>query len=122
VESAFRDIVSDELQKIKQSPFCDCQESSVSKNDDLLWEYDGLHADNSIEIESEDILIAMERLLYDELREEMIRRGNSRGILLYVNYIIIVIQLFILLGYLSLERTLKISFILYFMLAQQMIS
>lgn len=74
VESAFRDIFSDELQKIKQSPLADCQEMSVSKTDDLLWEYDGLHADNSIEIESEDVLIEMERLLYEELREEMIRR------------------------------------------------
>lgn len=74
VESAFRDIFSDELQKIKQSPLADCQEMLVSKNDDLLWEYDGLHAGNSIEIESEDVLIEMERLLYKELREETIRR------------------------------------------------
>lgn len=76
MESAFRDIFSDELQKIKQSPLAECQETSMSKNDDLLWEYDGLHAEKPIEIESEDILIEMERLLYEELREEMIRKGN----------------------------------------------
>lgn len=73
VESAFRDIVSDELQKIKQLPVGRSQEISLFKSDDLLWEYNGLHADNSIAIESEDILIEMERLLYEELREEMIR-------------------------------------------------
>ncbi|ONK73202.1 uncharacterized protein A4U43_C04F28350 [Asparagus officinalis] len=74
VGSAFRDILSDELQKIKQPPSRDCQETSMSKDVDFLWEYDGPNADNSVEIESEDILIEMERLLYEELREEMIKR------------------------------------------------
>lgn len=77
MQSAFRDIVSDELQKIKPAHVTDSRKNSVFKNDDLLWEYDGLHEDNSIEIESEAILIEMERLLYEELREEMIRRGKS---------------------------------------------
>ncbi|KAJ6841340.1 uncharacterized protein M6B38_306955 [Iris pallida] len=74
VESSFRDIVSDELQKIRQSPQSDCQNHSASDSDDILWEYDGLPADNSVENESEELLIEMERILYEDLREEMIRR------------------------------------------------
>lgn len=73
VESTFRDIVSDELQKIKQSPPSGCKNNSASEIDDILWEYDGF-ADTSTESESEELLIEMQRLLYEDLREEMIRR------------------------------------------------
>lgn len=73
-ESACREIVSDELRKIKLPPFNETKGTSVLENDDLLWEYNGITADNSIEIESEDILIEMERLLYEELRQEKMRR------------------------------------------------
>lgn len=74
VESTFRDIVSDELQKIKQPPQSDCQNNSASEGDDILWEYDGLLEDKSTENESEELLMEMERILYEDLREEMIRR------------------------------------------------
>lgn len=75
VESTFRDIVSDELQKIKQSSTCGSQRISVTKSNDVLWEYDGLHMDsNSSEIESEELMMEMERLLYEDLREELISR------------------------------------------------
>ncbi|PKA59279.1 hypothetical protein AXF42_Ash001373 [Apostasia shenzhenica] len=70
VESTFRDIVSDEFEKIKQSALGICHEISNSKNDDSLWEYDSM----SSEIQSEDIMIEMERVLYRDLREEKIRR------------------------------------------------
>ncbi|XP_072964104.1 uncharacterized protein [Typha angustifolia] len=68
VDSAFRDIVSDELQKIKQSSMNDSQSTEL----DLIWQYDGPFTAKSTE--SEELLLEMERLLYEDLREEMIRR------------------------------------------------
>ncbi|KAH0460911.1 hypothetical protein IEQ34_008486 [Dendrobium chrysotoxum] len=70
VESTFWCIVTDELEKIKVSPLGDGNGISNSKNDDILWEYDQLCS----EIESEDLMMEMERILYIDLREEKIRR------------------------------------------------
>lgn len=41
----------------------------------MIWEYQGPQAAKPAEIESEDILLEMERLLYEDLREELIRKG-----------------------------------------------
>ncbi|XP_020594546.1 uncharacterized protein LOC110034636 [Phalaenopsis equestris] len=70
VDSTFWHIVSDELKKIKASPLGEHHGISNSKNDDILWEYDHL----CFEIESEDLMMEMERILYEDIREEKIRR------------------------------------------------
>ncbi|KAM0947249.1 putative RPA-interacting protein [Dioscorea sansibarensis] len=67
MESTFRGIVSDELKKIKQLPLTDQIEISD------VWEYDGLH-EGTQENDSEELLIEMQRLLYEDLREELIQR------------------------------------------------
>ncbi|KAG1328233.1 RPA-interacting protein [Cocos nucifera] len=74
VETAFKDIVSDELQKIEQSSLSKNQITFVLNNSDLIWEFDGLHTSGSTETESEELMLEMERLLYEDLREELIRR------------------------------------------------
>ncbi|KAL6610231.1 hypothetical protein ACP70R_040200 [Stipagrostis hirtigluma subsp. patula] len=68
-KSAVRTIISDELQKFKQS--VDIKEDQEM---DVVWEYQGQQAAMPAEIESEDILLEMERLLYEDLREELIRK------------------------------------------------
>ncbi|XP_020596473.1 uncharacterized protein LOC110036812, partial [Phalaenopsis equestris] len=70
VDSTFWHIVSDELEKINASPLGEHHGISNSKNDDILWEYDHL----CFEIESEDLMMEMERILYKDIKEEKIRR------------------------------------------------
>lgn len=77
METAFRDIVSDELQKIKQTSSSKNQITFVPNDSDLIWEFDGLHTSSSTETESEELMLEMERVLYEDLREELIRRGKS---------------------------------------------
>jgi hypothetical protein len=43
---------------------------------DVIWEYQGPQAAKPAAMESEDILLEMERLLYEDLREELIRKGT----------------------------------------------
>lgn len=75
VESAFRGIVSDELQKMKLLSVDDSNSIVPSHTNDVIWEYDGLPIDsNPFGSESEDLLIEMERLLYKDLQEELIRK------------------------------------------------
>ncbi|WOL17890.1 hypothetical protein Cni_G26683 [Canna indica] len=74
VESTLRDIVTDELQKIKQSSFDENQRNLVPNNNDLIWEFDGQHGDKPTDMESEELMLEMQRLLYEDLREELIRR------------------------------------------------
>ncbi|RWR81474.1 RPA-interacting protein isoform X1 [Cinnamomum micranthum f. kanehirae] len=75
VESAFRDIVCDELKRIKQSSLSDCLEISTSDADDSLWNYDGPHiASESTLSEGEELMIEMEKALYEDLKAEAIRR------------------------------------------------
>ncbi|KAL8261940.1 hypothetical protein R6Q59_025989 [Mikania micrantha] len=66
VKSTFQDIVSDELRKIKGSPMENCSESS----DDMLWEYDGLHA--AYQGDCEEILLEMQKIFYEDLKSEQI--------------------------------------------------
>ncbi|KAF8391740.1 hypothetical protein HHK36_021974 [Tetracentron sinense] len=70
MESAFRDIVSDELQKIKDSSLNDYLDISTSATqvNDELWEYDGLHT--ASQDECEEIMIEMQRIFYEDLRVE----------------------------------------------------
>ncbi|RLN29953.1 RPA-interacting protein A [Panicum miliaceum] len=69
VESVVRNIISDEIKKLKQS-----NEGQEDQEMDVIWEYQGLQAAKPAVIESEDILLEMERLLYEDLREELIRK------------------------------------------------
>jgi len=43
---------------------------------DAIWEYQGPQAAKPAVTESVDILLEMERLLYEDLREELIRKGT----------------------------------------------
>lgn len=75
VESTFRGIVSEEIRKIEESSYIDKGEVDAPDVDDLLWEYNGLQICPSTKRdEYEDVLIEMERLLYEDLRKELIRR------------------------------------------------
>lgn len=77
MESAFRGIVYDELKRIKQSSLSDCLEISTSDADDALWNYDGPHiACGSTLSESVELMIEMEKALYEDLKAEAIRRGE----------------------------------------------
>ncbi|KAI3806213.1 hypothetical protein L1987_22110 [Smallanthus sonchifolius] len=66
VKSTFQDIVSEELRKIKETPMKSCSETS----DDMLWEYDGLHA--AYQGECEEILLEMQKIFYEDLKSEQI--------------------------------------------------
>ena len=43
-------------------------------SDDILWEYDGLH--QAYEGECEEILLEMQKIFYEDLRSEEIRKGK----------------------------------------------
>ncbi|KAK1293841.1 hypothetical protein QJS10_CPA16g00036 [Acorus calamus] len=74
-ESTCRDIVSDELEKIKRSSPQDGRDITKLDESDILWEYDDPQSDlQSTVSEREGLLIEMERLLYEDLREELLRR------------------------------------------------
>ncbi|GMN64119.1 hypothetical protein TIFTF001_033194 [Ficus carica] len=74
IKSAFKDIVSDELKKLKNSSSDNNTETSTSipDIDDILWEYDGLH--DAYQGECEEILIEMQRIFYGDLRTESARK------------------------------------------------
>lgn len=42
-------------------------------SDDILWEYDGLHA--AYEGECEEILLEMQKIFYEDLESEQIGKG-----------------------------------------------
>ncbi|AQK86040.1 hypothetical protein ZEAMMB73_Zm00001d038204 [Zea mays] len=69
VRSAVRSVISDEVEKLKQS-----NTENEDQEMDVIWEYQGLHAAKPAEIESEDILLEMERLVCEDIREEVIRK------------------------------------------------
>ncbi|GMY14090.1 hypothetical protein FCV25MIE_09329 [Fagus crenata] len=70
IQSAFEDIISDELKKIEDSSLNDCLNSPTSAPEakDVLWEYDGLH--NVYQGECEEILLEMQRIFYEDYRAE----------------------------------------------------
>lgn len=76
--SAFEDIVSDELKKLKDSFLYDHLKISTAGSDvdDALWEYDGRESQNaSDEGEQEVILLEMQKIFYEDLREGPVKRG-----------------------------------------------
>lgn len=70
IQSTFRDIVSNELNRIKGSTLnedVDCSTKSEA-SDDAIWEYDGLHS--AYQGDCEDLLLEMQRIFYEDLRKE----------------------------------------------------
>ena len=83
MKSAFKGIVTVELNKIKHSTLKEQSEILASDKEDSLWEYNCGQPDlYSAEIEYQELLIEMERLLYEDMREESIRKGNEWSLLL----------------------------------------
>ncbi|KAF4390865.1 hypothetical protein F8388_005678 [Cannabis sativa] len=74
---AFQNIVSDELKKLKDSSSDNNIKKSTSKcdMDDTLWEYDGLH--EAYQGDCEEILLEMQRIFYEDLKEEPVGKGNA---------------------------------------------
>ncbi|KAM7264580.1 hypothetical protein ACFE04_002263 [Oxalis oulophora] len=64
ISSAFRDIVSDELEKINNAS---ASPSAPQVDDDILWKYDGLH--HTYQGDCEEILIEMQRIFYEDLQQ-----------------------------------------------------
>ncbi|KAG8085591.1 hypothetical protein GUJ93_ZPchr0010g10892 [Zizania palustris] len=69
VKSSVRKIISNELEKLKNY-----EDGKEDQEADMIWEYQGPQAAKPDEIENEDILLEMERLLYEDLREEFIQK------------------------------------------------
>ncbi|XP_024017890.1 uncharacterized protein LOC21384881 [Morus notabilis] len=74
IKSAFKDIVSDELKKLKDSSSYDNMKTSTSipESDDILWEYGGLH--DAYQGECEEILLEMQMIFYEDLSTELARK------------------------------------------------
>lgn len=77
IQSAFEDIISDELKKIEDSSLNDFLKSPASapEANDVLWEYDGLHS--VYQGECEEILLEMQRIFYEDYRAEPTRKGET---------------------------------------------
>ncbi|XP_008437393.2 uncharacterized protein LOC103482820 [Cucumis melo] len=78
IKSAFEDIFSDELKKIKDESVNDFNENlpSVPEAADVLWEYEGIH--DAYEGDGEEILLEMQRIFYEDLNVDM-RQKESEG-------------------------------------------
>ncbi|CAH9121142.1 unnamed protein product [Cuscuta epithymum] len=63
LKSTFRDIVSDELKKIKVLVE---NVDTLPVMDEMIWEYDGLHT--AYQGECEEILLEMQRIFYEDVR------------------------------------------------------
>ncbi|KAL8531370.1 hypothetical protein ACS0TY_008110 [Phlomoides rotata] len=79
INSTLREIVSDEIRKIKGTSL----DESVTKicsndNDDMIWEYDGLHT--AYQGDCEEILIEIQRIFYEDLGREESRKEPANSI------------------------------------------
>lgn len=76
VKSAFQDIVSDELKKMKDSSSHNMIEvpTSDSERDKKLWEYNGFH--DTYQGDCEEILLEMQRIFYEDLEVEPTLNGK----------------------------------------------
>ncbi|CAA0825975.1 Unknown protein [Striga hermonthica] len=73
IKSTLQDIVSDELQKIKEaSPDGSLSPSLNISTDDMIWEYDGLHT--ACQGDCEEILLEMQRIFYEDLKTKESRK------------------------------------------------
>ncbi|EEF37781.1 uncharacterized protein LOC8288309 [Ricinus communis] len=80
IKSAFQNIVSDELKKMRHSSLDADLKIPTSAPDpsDILWEYDGLH--DAYQGECEDMLLEMQRIFYEDLRAEPTRKEPENDI------------------------------------------
>ncbi|CAK9163395.1 unnamed protein product [Ilex paraguariensis] len=80
IKSTFRDIVTDELRKIKDTPLKDYSATLIPApdTDDAIWEYEGLHT--AYQGECEEILLEMQRIFYEDLKTQKSRREPERYI------------------------------------------
>ncbi|XP_042502828.1 uncharacterized protein LOC122080036 isoform X2 [Macadamia integrifolia] len=79
---AFRDIVSEELKKIKGSSLDGDVEISICavEDSDTLWEYDGVHkSSQSAESECEKIMLELQKIFYEDLKEELTKLEEYDG-------------------------------------------
>ncbi|XP_031476767.1 uncharacterized protein LOC116248236 isoform X1 [Nymphaea colorata] len=78
VTSAFRDIVCDEYQKIRQSTFGISDKISETSGDDPLWEFNSLDVIcESNEREYIELMTEMERLLHEDIAAQVIKRDRQ---------------------------------------------
>ncbi|XP_022137009.1 uncharacterized protein LOC111008573 isoform X2 [Momordica charantia] len=77
VKSAFQDIFSDELKKIKDQSLNDYDNKlpSAPECDDVLWEYEGIQ--DAYEGEGEEILLEMQRIFYEDLDVDVRQKGSE---------------------------------------------
>ncbi|CAN1858163.1 hypothetical protein LINPERHAP1_LOCUS42763, partial [Linum perenne] len=74
IKSALQGIVSDELRRIRQVDDNGDKNKkllnpqSAVEDDDMLWEYEGLH--DAYDCDREEILLEMQRIFYEDLKEE----------------------------------------------------
>lgn len=70
IKSSLEDIVSDEIQKFKNSYHSTSLDNSKFSpaSDDTIWEYDGL--DEAYQGDCEEMLLEMQRIFYEDLRVE----------------------------------------------------
>uniref|UniRef100_A0A7C8YHD6 RPA-interacting protein N-terminal domain-containing protein n=1 Tax=Opuntia streptacantha TaxID=393608 RepID=A0A7C8YHD6_OPUST len=81
IKSALQEIVSDELKRIKDQSSCSSElPSSLSGEDDVLWEYDGLH--EAYQGECEEILLEMQRIFYEDIKMELCEKEVQRPVIL----------------------------------------
>ncbi|XP_050204665.1 uncharacterized protein LOC126654743 isoform X2 [Mercurialis annua] len=79
MKSAFQDIFSDELEKMKcESLDDDLMPISTPHSIDILWEYDGVH--DAYEGDREEMLLEMQRIFYEDLRDEPGRKESENHI------------------------------------------
>ncbi|XP_010532938.1 PREDICTED: uncharacterized protein LOC104808823 [Tarenaya hassleriana] len=75
IKSAFQDIVYDEMKKIKDSSrHLSRNPQSSPESDDILWEYEGIS--DAYEGDSEEILLEMQRIFYEDLVPETTTTGS----------------------------------------------
>lgn len=79
MESTFRNIVTDELKRVRQtstnSAKNDTRRASEKEDSDMLWEYEA-----PAELANEDyveLMLAMERALYDDMQAELRAQGTT---------------------------------------------
>lgn len=81
IKSTLQDIVSDELRKIKESSLHEKYEVPTfdTKTDDMIWEEDEIST--SYQGDYEEMLLLMERIFYEDLRIEKIKKGINIAIM-----------------------------------------
>ena len=93
MQSTFRNIVSDELKRVLGSStnaikISDKDTAPEEQDADMLWNYETMTARAPSELAQEDyveLMLAMERALYDDLLAEMRAQGTTASFFLLHN-------------------------------------